>query len=135
MVIIKIIYKKNLSGQFDLKYWPRTDEVVEAIGVFAQEAEIYENDYWTEELVSSPKHSMADYLRVILKAIEDRKQYGPYSHLLPPDFRISDDVLAIFINCTLDLEPSEVLSTDNIKRSRQNIRNGKKRIKGNGNLL
>ena len=79
---------------------------------------------WTEELLSSPKHSMADYLCVILKAIDDSKRWGA---LLPSDFRMSDDALVTLINCTLDLEPGELLSAENIKRSRQNIRSRKKR--------
>jgi hypothetical protein len=116
---------QTLSGRFDLKYWPDNHEVVAAIGEFATEAELYENDPWTEELLSSSKHSMADYLRVILKAIEDRKSYSPPECLLPQDFRLSDDAIATLINCTLDVDPENMLSSENIKRSRQNIRKRK----------
>jgi len=111
-----------LSGRFDLKYWPDNHEVVAAIGEFAQENEVYESNSWTEELLSSPKYSMADYLRVLLKAIEDRKKHGPPADLLPEDFRLSDNALSTLINCTLDLAPEDLLSSENVKRSRQNIR-------------
>ena len=115
-----------LSGRYDLKYWPEPYAVVEAIGQFANDAEVYENNSWTEELLSSPKHSMADYLRVIIKAIDDRKYHLPPENILPTDFRMSDNALATIINCTLNLEPEDMVSTEYIKRSRQNIRNSKK---------
>ena len=114
-----------LSYRFDAKYWPENFEVVAAIGEYAKEAELYENNAWTEELLSSPKHSNADYLRVILKAIEDRKKYGPLGYILPKEFRISDNTLASLINCTLDLAPESMLSAEYVKRSRQNIRERK----------
>ena len=118
-----------LNGRFDLKYWPDNHDVVAAIGEFAQESEIYASDSWTEELLSSPKHSMADYLRVILKAVEETKEQGPPAGLLSADFRLSDNALAVLINCTLDLSPEDSLSSENIKRSRQNIRGEKLRKK------
>jgi hypothetical protein len=65
---------------------------------------------------------MADYLRVILKAIEDRKVQGPPTDLLPEGFRLSDNALATLINCTLDIAPENLLSSEGIKRSRQNIK-------------
>ncbi len=77
---------------------------------------------WTEELLSSRKCSRADYLRVLLRAFEDRKEGGPYTHNLPQDFRMTDKSLATLINCTLDLEPVDMVSTEYVKRSRQNIR-------------
>ncbi|ODS23035.1 hypothetical protein AB835_10815 [Candidatus Endobugula sertula] len=65
---------------------------------------------------------MADHLRVILKAIEDRKHYAAPEYLLPIDFRLSDSSIATVINCTLDLEMDNMLSAENVKRSRQHIR-------------
>lgn len=97
--------KKDLHafrGRIDLKYWPDNNDLVAAIGGFAQETEIYENDSWTEEFLSSPRYSMADYLRVILKGIEDRKRIGPVTDLLPKDFRFREKAFATLINCTLD---------------------------------
>ena len=116
---------QNLSTRFDLKYWPRTSEVVDAVADFASEAEIYVNNEWTEELISSPKSSKADYLRVLLKAIDDRKTQGPPLHLLPVNFKMSDSALATFINCSLDLSPDEMVAAEYVKRSRQNIREKK----------
>jgi hypothetical protein len=116
---------ERLHGQFDLKYWPESHEVVAAIGAFAEENEVYENNSWTEELLSSPKHSMADHLRVILKAIEEKKRSGPVHYQLPCDFRLSDSAIATIINCTLNLAPEDMLTSEGIKRSRQNIRKRK----------
>lgn len=111
-----------LGNQYDSKYWPENHEVIAAIGIFAQESEINETNRWTQELLTSPKHSVADYIRVILLAIKERKKYGPPDSLLPEGFHLSDMALATFVNCTLDKAPDKLLSSENIKRSRQNIR-------------
>jgi len=86
----------NLRSKFDLKYWPNTHEVVEAIASFAKESDIYITDDWTEELLSSPKCSMRDFLRVVIRAIEDRKKNEPY--------RGTGDIPAR--NCTSLYEPA-----------------------------
>lgn len=117
---------KLLSTRFDLKYWPRTVEVVEAIAAFADEAEVQVNDEWTEELLSSQKCSTADYLRVLLKAIEGIKEYGPETHVLPKDFRITDKSMATIINCSLDLDSDAMHTSEYVKRARQNFRERKK---------
>ena len=116
---------EKVHGKFDLKYWPESYEVVAAIADFAEENEVYENNAWTKELLSSPKHSMADHLRALLKAIEDNKRSGPPHYQLPSDFRLSDAVIATIINCSLGLAPEEMLTAEGIKRSRQNIRKRK----------
>ena len=117
-----------LRSRFDLKYWPNTHEVVEAIASLAKESDVYITDDWTEELLSSPKCSMTDFLRVALRAIDDRKKIEPYPYRLPYDFRMTDNSLATIINCTLDLEPDGMVSTEYVKSARQNIR---KKIKNN----
>lgn len=113
---------QRLLGQFDLKYWPDSYEVVAAIGAFAEESEVYENNSWTEELLASPKLSMADHLRVILKVVEEKKRSGPFHYQLPQDFQLSNAAIATVINCSLDLDPDDMLTPEGIKRSRQNIR-------------
>lgn len=115
-----------LSTRFDDKYWPNTIEVIDALMNFALEAKISGN-MWTEELISSAKHSKADYLKVMLKAIKYRKIHGPTSHLLPKDFHLSDKVIATYINCSLDLDTDEMVDATYIKRSRQNIRDRQKK--------
>ncbi|MEM1154832.1 MAG: hypothetical protein AAGI44_11885 [Pseudomonadota bacterium] len=118
---VKIEIEK-IRGQFDLKYWPESYDVLSAIADFAEGHEVYENDSRTRTLLSSPKHSMADHLRVLLKMIEDKKDSGPPHYLLPSDFRLSDSAIATIINCSLDLAPEDLLTAEGIKRSRQNIR-------------
>lgn len=113
---------KPLASRFDLKYWPRTFEVVSAISAFAEEAETHASDEWTEELLSSQKCSKSDYLRVLLKAIEDKKEFGPNTHVLPHNFCMTDKSLATMINGTLGLEPDNMITTEYVKGTRQNIR-------------
>lgn len=115
-----------LLTRFDYKYWPTPVELMRAVAEFASEAEISITNDWTEELLSSPKQSNADYLRVLLKAIEDYKDTtGPELYILPEGFRLSDKSLATLINCTLDLSSDEMVSPTYVKRARQNIRNRK----------
>jgi len=115
-----------LRGRFDLKYWPNTHEVIDAIASFAVESEVYVTDDWTEELLSSPKCSMMNYLSVVLIAIEDRKKMEPNPYRLSCNFRVTDNSLATHINCTLDLEPDDMISAEYVKSTRQNIREAKK---------
>lgn len=113
-----------LRSRYELKYWPNNHEVVEAIASLAEESDVYITNDWSEELLSSPKCSMADFLRVVLRSIEDRKKDEPYQ--LSYDFRMTDNSLATLINCTLDIEPNSMVSAEYVKRSRQNIREKKK---------
>ena len=113
---------RNLAGQYDLKYWPRTFEVVEAVAHFAKSATVQTTDGWTEELISSPKSSYADYMRVLLKAIDDRKREFSHPYPLPGDFKLTDKNIANIINCTLGLDGDEMATTEYVKRARQHIR-------------
>jgi len=120
---------ESLHGQFDLKYWPENYQIVEAIADFAKNTKINVTDNLTKELLASRKQSNSDYLRAILAIIDERQSSGgDFEYHLPYDFRISDKGLATFINCTLDLSAEEVMSAENIKRARQNIRESKKRV-------
>lgn len=113
---------RTLAGQYDLKYWPRTFEVLEAVAHFAESAEVQTTDGWTEELISSQKSSNADYMRVLLKAIDDRKREYSYPYPLPVDFKLTDRNIANIINCTLDLDDEEIVTTEYVKRARQHMR-------------
>lgn len=113
----------NLSNRFNSKYWPKTFEVIGVISTFAEEAKVQITNEWTKELLASQKCSKADYLRVLLKAIEDKKISGPHTHILPKDFRITDRSLATLINGSLDLTAENIVCAEYVKRSRQNIRN------------
>lgn len=116
---------ESLVRRYDLKYWPTTVELVNAIADFADEAEVVATNDWTEELLASPKCSKSDYLRVILKAVDDFKEHGEHSHRLPSNFRFSDRAIATFINCSLNFTPDEMVTTEYVKRARQNIRERK----------
>lgn len=117
-----------LKHRLDLKYWPRTPEVIRAAGKFAEEAQVLPTDSWTDALLSSTKSSRADYLRVILQGISERKEECHPPHMrLPESFSLSDASLATFINCSLDLESDNLATTEYVKRARQEMRKSERK--------
>ena len=116
----------RLRGQYDLKYWPKPYEVIEAIADYADEAEVYSEDNWTNALISSPKSSKSDFLNALLEAMADGKDCNQWPNSLPEAFHISDASMATIYNCTLDLSLEEIVDATYIKRSRQNIREREK---------
>ncbi|TNE63821.1 MAG: hypothetical protein EP335_08445 [Alphaproteobacteria bacterium] len=111
-----------LASRYEQRYWPEMYEVIEAIGAFASEAEVEPTDEWTEELISSRKCSVADYVRVLLIAITERKEHQAPGYDLPQKFRLTDRAMATLINCTLNLAPDDLLSTEYVKRLRHLVR-------------
>lgn len=114
---------QKLRGRFDLKYWPDIPSLVESIAASAKESDVVPVDGWTQTLLSSRKGSRTDYLRVILQAIEDRKDDWNGIGRLPSDFRMSDKSLAIFITHSLGLSADEPVTAEYVKNARMHIRN------------
>jgi hypothetical protein len=114
---------RKLRGRYDLKYWPDIPSLVESIAVSAKESEVFPVDDWTQTLLSSRKGSRTDYLRVILQAIEERKEDWNEAGRLPSDFRMSDKSLAIFITHSLDSFNEEPITAEYVKNARMHIRN------------
>jgi hypothetical protein len=114
---------QKLRGRYDLKYWPDIPSLVESIAVSAKESEVVPVDGWTQTLLSSRKGSRTDYLRVILQAIEERKNDWNGIGRLPSDFRMSDKSLAIFITHSLGLSAEESVTAEYVKNARMHIRN------------
>lgn len=110
----------SLRSQFDLKYWPTSVEVIEAIKTFALETEIEAMDTWTEASISSKKSSTADFVRTICKALEEQTKYDFFG--IPNDFRLSDSALASIINCTLNLLDDDIIDSNYVKNVRQRMR-------------
>lgn len=114
---------QKLRGCYDLKYWPDIPSLVESIAASAKESEVVPVDGWTQTLLSSRKGSRTDYLRVILQAIEERKDDYNGVGRLPSDFRVSDKSLAIFITHSLASSDEEPVTAEYVKNARMHIRN------------
>lgn len=115
---------KNLRMQFDLKYWPSLEDVINEISLDAYNTEISPCDPCTEAATSSQRASVADFFRAIFTTIDEYIDDGHGS--LPNGFRLSDNSWSIIANCALNLEPDNLLESTNVKCIRQRFRNSHK---------
>lgn len=112
--------------QYDNKYWPDLNAVVEAIGVDAENAEVYAHDVATASATSSARPGLSDFFRALLAHIEEN--LVSEGGLIPTDFRISDGTLASLVNCVLELEVEDMIDAAYVKRFRQGERKREKKI-------
>ena len=110
----------SLRGQFDLKYWPTSVEVIDAIKTFALETKVEARDTWTEASISSKKSSTADFVRTVCKAVEEQTEYSFFG--IPNDFKLSDESLATVVNCALNLLDDDIIDSSYVKNVRQRMR-------------
>lgn len=104
----------NLSGQFDLKYWPALSDIVKEIGDDADKADITPNNSWTNAVTASQRSSTADFFRALFNDIDDSA--------LPSSFRLSDNSLSVLANCALDLSVENMIDSTAVKSLRQRLR-------------
>jgi len=122
--LYKVYVEKNLEKlrvKYDLKYWPKVSDFIQAVGLDSENLEVYASDDLTDVSTKSRKRSIADYLRALYKAIdEDRTiKFGN----IPEDFHLSDVSVASITNVALALDEGKMLDTSYVKRFRQRERN------------
>lgn len=115
--------KKELGAvrcQYDLKYWPSLDAVVEAIGKDAENAEVYARDPATAAATESRRPGLSDFLKAFFVCLRESsvREHG----FIPNTFSPSDNTVASLINCALDLDVDELIDGDFVKRFRQRER-------------
>ncbi|UOG18337.1 hypothetical protein [Acinetobacter sp. PK01] len=98
-----------LQGRFDGKYWPSLAEIITIIAEDAKSADIIANDPVTEAMTVGIRPSLSDYYRAILEGIE--MNYQKNCGLLPNGFSLTDNAIATFTNCSLDLQDNVSEST------------------------
>jgi hypothetical protein len=110
---------KILQGQFDLKYWPRLDQIIRVLAEDADHAELSAIDSVTESATKSNTPSKADYFRALFEIIQNNLQLN--NGLLPDNFRLTDNTIATMANCTLAFSPEDIVDSIYVK----NVRNRK----------
>lgn len=105
-----------LSGQFDLKYWPKLSLIFRELSSDAANSIIEASYSSIAAATSSTRASLSDFFRVLLDNIETSH------HQLPKGFRLTDRTLASLANCSLNLEPSDLIDDAYVKRFRQRER-------------
>jgi hypothetical protein len=110
---------EDITGQFDLKYWPSLSEIVQAIADDAAQAEPLAHDVVTEAGTEG-RGGLADSFRSFFAALEDAsaRNYG----FLPRAFELSDRSVAILMSCALGLGPDQAVDAPFVKRLRQRQR-------------
>lgn len=103
-------------GHFDGRYWPSLADFVRQVGWNASQAAPQAADALTAAGTESSRPSTADFVRALLKAIEENsaRLYGQ----LPGDFEATNNTLAAITNCALDLGPHELKDGAYIKNIR-----------------
>lgn len=114
-----------LRGQFDPKYWPKIEDVVQAISRDAQEGRVTAADDITREAISSRKSSHRDFLRALSEAILNNSE--TYHAFIPNDFRLPGHSISTLANCALGLEENDCIDESDVKATRKSA-NGKLRL-------
>lgn len=107
-----------LAVQFDGKYWPGIEDLVDIIARDAAASEVGFHDQVTRAAVGSPKRSKLDYLRGFWAALDESTGCS-YAGCLPNGFRLTDSMTAALLNTCYGEELFEATS---VKRARQEER-------------
>lgn len=96
---------ENLTGRFELKYWPSLASMVRVIGLDAGKAEVTADDVRTAAMSESKRPSRADFIRALHSGVSDNQHSGMGG--LRRSFRLSDSAAATLANVILDLPPEK----------------------------
>jgi hypothetical protein len=115
---------EELPTQFDLKYWPSLSDFMLELASDAEAAPPEAIDPLTEVATSALRPSLGDFFKALFAAIHENsaRNYGR----LPNDFHLTDNALASFVNCALDLDATELVDGTYVKGVRQRERDRSK---------
>lgn len=91
------------------------------------------SDPLTAAATVATRPSLADFFKALF-ALIDENSVRNYGHM-PNDFKPTDTTLALLANCSLDLGPDNLVSSEYVKRLRQREREGSKRTTRRGNQI
>ena len=98
-----------------------------ALGALASDAEdavMEATDPLTAAATMASRPSRADFIKALLAAIDENR--GRNHGQLPNDFKATDNTLASFASCALDLGVKDLVDGPYVKRLRQRERDGAK---------
>lgn len=111
---------RNLSGQYDLKYWPSLADCNRVISRDAGRARVSADNSVTGAATHSSRPSKADVLRALLALIVENT--GDSYGAIPRSFELSNGAIADLINALLELPPEEILTEGYVKTERHRFR-------------
>lgn len=111
---------RNLSAQFDLKYWPTPGDFMRELASNADAATPQASDPLTEAATRASRPSKADFFKAFFVALDENqvREHG----FLPDSFHLTDESLASLANCALELGPDDIVDGAYVKRLRQRER-------------
>ncbi|WP_122550239.1 hypothetical protein [Pseudomonas viridiflava] len=118
--------KEKLGGltyQYDLKYWPAINNVVEQIGIDAAKAVTVARDSSARAATEARRPGLADFLKAFEAGLE-RNGVGN-NGFIPDEFSLADSSVASLVNCGLELEADRLIDATFVKRYRQRERERK----------
>jgi hypothetical protein len=111
---------QELQHRFDGKYWPCLGDVLRAISVDADYAEIEPSNPITAKATSSKRPSKSDFARGLLAAITQITDEN--DGRTPHNLKFFDNALSSLVNCTFNLGGNELTDAVYIKNLRQRDR-------------
>lgn len=105
---------KNLTREFDLKYWPSLESVIRAIAEDAEKAIPEPKDAVVAAVTETRRGSLADSFKALIVSLKEGEI--PYGYL-PAGFNLTDQSMAILLSCALSLHES--VDSTYVKRLRQ----------------
>lgn len=110
-----------LRTRFDGKYWPTTDELLNALADVQSETAPQPHDSAMMNAISSRSHSAGDFIRAMLTRLDeitDPRGGNPHRSLI--GFSFTDGAIASFASASLGLDPP--LSADSVAKHRERFR-------------
>ncbi len=108
---------QGLDREFDLKYWPSPEQLVDAIGVFEESRPSPVQGYIPESVIDGRSNDFKDFVLSFDADLDE-------THQIPCDFRFSDNAVASLANVVLDLPDNKVVTNDNVRVIRQRRKDG-----------
>jgi hypothetical protein len=111
---------QEVTGQFDLKYWPTIGDLLRALADDAAQAEPKAHDAVTEAGTEGNRPALADTFRAFFVALEEAgaRNFG----FIPREFDLTDRSVASLLSCALGLGADETVDSSYVKRLRQRQR-------------
>lgn len=111
---------QQITGQFDLKYWPSIGEVLRALAEDATQAKPRPHDAVTEAGTEGNRAALADTFRAFFVALDEAgaRNFG----FLPRGFDLTDRSVASLLSCALGLDEVQTVDSAYVKRLRQRQR-------------
>lgn len=100
---------KQLTGQFDLKYWPGRADIVQAIAEFEEVQPEPSHCEYPDNVINGRESDIKDLVLAFDSRSDDE------ANDLPADFRFTNNAMADIANVVLDLPVDKLVSGEAVR--------------------